>query len=152
MTNALESHVRSVARVLHEHQIARLYKIPNDIKVVDGQVIHAEQTPVDFIGFTITGRAILLECKMRKAPSLSLGPNGLKAHQQIALNEVHRCGGIGLLVWMNEDRLAVIDAGQVNAYRKGKKSIAWRDIPEKFKHSLEGDPKKLFWPFLQTSP
>ena len=148
MTNALELHVRQVSRALHEHQIARLYKIPNDIKVVDGQVIHAEQTPVDFMGFTITGRVILIECKMRKQTSLELGPKGLKAHQQIALNEVHRAGGIGLLVWMNDDQVAVIDYGQVNAYRLGKKSIAWKDIQSKYKHVLTEDPKRFFWPFL----
>ena len=148
MTNALETTVRQVARALHEHQVARLYKIPNDIKIVDGQVIHAEQTPVDFMGFTITGRVILLECKMRKAPSLALGPNGLKAHQQIALNEAHKAGGLGLLAWQNNEVVAVIDASQVNAYRKGKKSIAWKDIPDKFMHHLPEDPKRFFWPFL----
>ena len=148
MANDLETFVRSVAQSLHEHQIARLYKIPNDIKIVNGEVIHAEQTPVDFIGFTITGRVILIECKMRKSTSLSLGPAGLKAHQQIALNEAHRSGGIGLLVWQNDTQIAVIDYGQVNAYRLGKKSIAWKDIPSKFKHGLEDDPCSVFWPFL----
>lgn len=148
MTNALEAHVRKLARALHDGQIARLYKIPNDIKVVDGQVIHAEQTPADFIGFTITGRVIMLECKMRKGTSLEMGPKGLKAHQQIAINEVHKAGGIGLLVWQNGDDVAVIDAGQVNAYRKGRKSIAWRDIPDKYKCPALLSEKRFFWPFL----
>jgi penicillin-binding protein-related factor A (putative recombinase) len=148
MSNALETHIRKIARALHEHQIARLYKIPNDIKIVDGQLIHAEQTPADFLGFTITGRVILLECKMRLRTSLELGPKGLKAHQQIAINEAHKAGGLGLLAWMNGDQVAVIDAGQVNAYRKGKKSIAWNDIHAKYKHTLHEDPKRFFWPFL----
>ena len=148
MANELETTVRKIARFLHEHQIARLYKIPNDIKMVNGEVIHAEQTPVDFMGFTVGGRVILIECKMRKGPSLSLGPNGLKAHQQIALSEAHRAGGIALLAWKNDDAIAVIDFDQINAYRKGKKSIAWKDIPDKFKHPLDETAAQFFWPFL----
>ena len=146
MTNALEAHVRKIAIALHEHQKARLYKIPNDIRIVDNQIIHGGQTPADFMGFTITGRVILLECKMRKQKSLEIGPKGLKAHQQIAIKEAHRAGGIGLLAWMNDDQVAVIDADQVNLYRKGRKSIAWVNIPAKFKHVLNEDPLHFFWP------
>lgn len=148
MSNALEAHVRKVAAALHDHQKARLYKIPNDIRIVDDQVIHGGQTPSDFFGFTVTGRVILLECKMRAQTSLEMGPKGLKAHQQIAINEAHRAGGIGLLVWMNVDAIAVIDAGQVNTYRKGRKSIAWKDIPAKFKHPLDEKLERFLWPFL----
>ena len=148
MANELEAHVKHVARVLHEQQVARLYKIPNDIKVVDNQLIHAEQTPADFMGFTITGRAIIVECKICTAKSLPLGPRGLKPHQQIAINEVHKAGGIGLLVWKHGVRYAVIDAGQVNTYRQGRKSIAWKDIPDKFKREPDGESLRFFWPFL----
>lgn len=146
MTNALEDHVRKIGRALHEHQKARLYKIPNDIRVVDNEVIHGAQTPADFIGYTITGRVIVLECKMRKQTSLEMGPRGLKAHQQMAINEAHKAGGVGVLAWMNGNVIALIDANQVNRYRSGRKSIAWADIPDKFKHQLDEDPLKFFWP------
>jgi hypothetical protein len=137
-----------VARALHENQKARLYKIPNDIKIVDGAVIHAEQTPVDFMGFTITGRVILLECKVCTAKSLPIGPRGLKAHQHIAISEAHKSGGIGLLAWQHGLQVAVIDAAQVNAYRRGYKSIAWKNIPDRYKHALDEDPIRFLWPFL----
>jgi len=151
MCNALESHIRKIARDLHDLQLARLYKIPNDIKVIDGRILHAEQTPVDFIGFTAAGRVILLECKMRKATSLSLGPQGLKAHQRLAINEAHKAGGLGLLAWMNDGEIAMIDAGQVKAYGEGRKSITWKSIPPKFKHPVNEEPIRLFWPFLAHS-
>ncbi len=38
MSNKLEAHIRKLAMELHTQQIARLYKIPNDIKMVDGQI------------------------------------------------------------------------------------------------------------------
>ena len=126
MANKLETHVRKLAMELHSAQIARLYKIPNDIKIVEGRVIHAEQT----------------------TKSLPIGPRGLKAHQQIAINEAHKSGGIGILAWQHGLRVAVIDAGQVNVYRKGRKSIAWKDIPEKFKHGLGESVEQFFWPFI----
>lgn len=148
MTNSLETHIRKLAMELHTLQKARLYKIPNDIKITGGQVIHAEQTPVDFMGFTIGGRVILLECKMCTKKSLPIGPGGLKAHQHIAINEAHHTGGIGLLAWQHGLKVAVIDAGQVGVYRKHKKSIAWKDIPDKFKHELDELAEKFFWPFL----
>lgn len=150
MANELEAHVRLVARELHAAQKARLYKIPNDMRIVDGGVIHGGQTPADFMGFTRSGRVIVLECKMRKQKALEIGPKGLKAHQQIAINEAHKSGGIGILAWMNRERIAVIDADQVRAYstHKGRKSILWTDIPERFIHELDEDPVKLLWPFV----
>lgn len=147
-SNALELHVRRVARELHAAQIARLYKIPNDMKIANGYLLHAEQTPADFMGFTITGRVIILECKMTTRPLLPMGPKGLKPHQVIAINEVHRAGGLGLVAWMHAKKIAVIDAGQVTAYRGAKRSIAWRDIPDDFKHCVSEAPLRLFWPFL----
>jgi penicillin-binding protein-related factor A (putative recombinase) len=148
MTNTLELLVRRVARSLHENQVARLYKIPNDIKMVDGKVLHAEQTPADFMGFTINGRVIILECKMRDNPSLELSKKILKPHQVIAINEVHQAGGIGLLVWQRGDRIAVIDAGQVKTYSEGRKSIPWSAIPDKYKNRPTIDPRRFFWPFF----
>jgi penicillin-binding protein-related factor A (putative recombinase) len=148
--NALETHVRAVARALHDHQIARLYKIPNDIKIIDGEVQYAERTPVDFMGFTASGRVIMVECKMRNALSLGLNSSGLKPHQMIAIREAHKAGGLGLVCWQRQGQVAVLDAGQVEIYTKGRgrKSVSWKDIPEKYVHELYDDPLRFFWPFL----
>lgn len=148
MTNALEAHIRRVARALHEHQLARLYKIPNDVRLVDGIVVYGDQQPADFMGFTIAGRVIVLEAKMRKQSSLELGPKGIKAHQRIAINEAHRAGGLGLVAWQNGKRIAVIDADQVKTYSLGRKSIPWKAIPERYLHHLDEDPARFLWPFV----
>lgn len=149
MTNALETHIRKVARSLHENQLARLYKIPNDVRLVEGSVVHGDRQPADFMGFTITGRVIVLEAKMRKQKSLELGPKGIKAHQRIAINEAHQSGGLGLVAWMNGRRVAVIDAGQVQVYSHGRKSIPWNAIPDAFIHELDEDPTEFLVPFIR---
>ncbi len=148
MTNTLELTVRKVARTLHDYQVARLYKIPNDIKIVDGKLIHAEQTPPDFMGFTAGGRAIIIECKMCLDESLSLGKKGIKPHQLKAINEVHDAGGLGLVVWQKEGMIAVVDAGQVRAYTANRKSLPWKVIPPKFKREIMVEHLQFFWPFL----
>lgn len=148
MTNALERRVRIVANALHEHQIARLHKIPNDMKIVGDQAVHGEQTPADFIGWTATGRVIVIECKMTKDPSLQIGGKGLKPHQLIALQEAHNSGGLGLLVWQHDEEIAVIDADQVKLYSKFRKSIPWKAIPENFRRGLDVEHLRFFWPFM----
>lgn len=148
MNNSLESLVKSVARVLHESQIARLYKIPNDIKLVGGQVIHGEQTPADFMGFTASGRVMVVECKICKGTSLPLGKSGLKPHQLIAITEAHRSGGLGLLVWQQGDTVAVIDAGMVKTMIGERKSLPWKVIPPRYKKRANVEPLRFFWPFL----
>ena len=155
MTNALELRVRRVACDLHDHQVARLYKIPNDVKMEQGVIVHGEQTPCDFIGFTVSGRAILLECKMFSKPSLPLGEKGLKQHQLKAITECHRAGGIGLLIWQHGAEIAVIDPEQVLAYGRGRKSIPWKAIPPRFIRPVAVESLQFFWPFmpkLATAP
>lgn len=148
-TNALELHVRGVAAALHDHQVARLYKIPNDVRFDGGKTIHGGQTPCDFMGWTITGRAVAIECKMFKGPSLPFKyDTGLKAHQMLALMECHKAGGIGLLVWQRKLEIAIIDPDQVAHYSKDRMSIPWKVIPAKFKKSLATDPLQFFWPWL----
>jgi hypothetical protein len=155
--NALETHVRKVSRALHDAQVCRLYKIPNDRKMVDGQLIHAEQGPGDFWGFTATGRVILLECKMCKLPSLPLGPRGLKPHQVRALREVHAAGGLALVAWQRGDVVAVFDYGFVGLVSHGRKSVPWRDLDDgkgfgfpEYLHPLTEDPLQFFSPFLRA--
>lgn len=150
MSNTLETHVRKIARALHEHQICRLYKIPNDRKMADGQLIHAEQGPGDFWGFTSTGRVILLECKVCQRPFLPLGPRGLKAHQQRALQEVESAGGLALVAWQRGSQIAVFDYGFVRLVTYARKSVAWSDvqaIPE-YLHTLTESPQRFLEPFL----
>lgn len=151
MTNALERRVRIVAKSLHENQIARLHKIPNDMKILGNKAIHGEQTPADFIGWTAGGRVIVIECKMCLESSLQIGGKGLKPHQLIALREAHDSGGLGLLVWQRKEEIAVIDAAQILAYSKMRKSIPWQAIPFKFIHRLDVEHLRFFWPFMGTA-
>ncbi len=151
MTNALERRVRIVAKCLHENQIARLHKIPNDMKILGDKAVHGEQTPADFIGWTASGRVIVIECKMCEAPSLGINSSGLKPHQLIALREANDSGGLGLLVWQRESQIAVIDADQVKLYSQCRKSIPWRFIPADFKHGLDVEHLRFFWPFMGST-
>lgn len=150
--NYLELRVQRVADTMHDHQVARLFKIPNDIRLADGEVVHGAQTPCDFLGWTITGRAMAIECKMFKQPSLPVGDKGLKAHQLIAISECHNAGGIGLLVWQHEEIIAVIDPSQIATYSKGRKSIPWMSIPAKYKRGIDVEWQKFFWPFIALNP
>lgn len=149
--NSLELCVQHVANTLHDNQMARLFKIPNDIRLADGEVVHGGQTPCDFMGWTITGRAIAIECKMFKQPSLPVGEKGLKAHQLIAITECHKAGGIGLLVWQQEETIAIIDPDQIVTYARARKSIPWKSIPDKFKRPADVEWRMFFWPFLAAS-
>jgi hypothetical protein len=146
--NTLERRVKQVAKSLHDHQIARLFRIPNDIRLAskdDGyQVIHGDQVPGDFIGYTVNGRALLVECKMTQADTLGT----LKPHQRIALLEVQDAGGIGLLVWQVKDKIAVIDADQLRAYTVDRKTLPWRVIPPKYRKPEDVEDLELFWPWL----
>lgn len=146
--NYLELRVQRVADTMHDHQIARLFKIPNDIKIIDGEVIHRDQMPCDFLGWTISGRAIAVECKMFKKPSLPVGEKGLKAHQLMAISECHSAGGIGLLVWLHGEEIAVLDPEQIAIYSKGRKSIPWKSIPMAYKRPIDVEWRMFFWPFI----
>ncbi len=148
MTNQLEILVRKVARTLHDNQVARLYKIPNDVKLVDGVAIHAERTPVDFIGFTASGRVMLVECKMCNEALLPISSRGLKSHQWIALVEAHKAGGLGLLVWEHYKEIAVIDAAMILSYTAGRKSLPWKIIPPHYRRDRDVEHLRFFWPFL----
>lgn len=146
--NYLELRVQYVANLMHSHQVARLFKIPNDIRLADGEVTHGGQTPCDFMGWTITGRAIAVECKMFKQSSLPVGKGGLKAHQLIAITECHKAGGVGLLVWQRGEEIAIIDPDQIATYSRSRKSIPWKSIPDKFKRPMDVEWRMFFWPFI----
>lgn len=147
--NPLEKHVKKIARVLHDRQLLRLYKIPNDMKIAGDQLIYGEQQPCDFFGFTAAGRAILLECKMTSRPSLALQKPGLRPHQLRALLEAHRAEALGLVAWMFHAEIAVIDIAQVIAYSEGRKSVPWSAIPKLYKKPIRSDPIRFFEPFVR---
>lgn len=130
MGNSLESDTRAAGRYLHDHQMARFWKIPNDLKITSGGfAVFAEQTPCDFMGFTSSGRALLIECKECKASSLSMGSRGLKPHQWLALQECHDAGGIAVLLWRRKGVDAILDVDMIRKFSKGKLSIPWSAIP-----------------------
>ncbi len=135
--NRLETMMRRVGKALEEDQRAKLWKLPNDLRITSsGKAVWGEKGPADFFGHTCTGRAVLIECKDIKATSLSMGSRGLKPHQWIALAELTRSGGIGLVVWAREAAVAILDVDMIHALSRGRKSLSWKAIPPKWKHEL----------------
>lgn len=120
VSNKLESLIRFTGQRLREHQVAHIFKVPEEL----------QQTPVDFFGYTASGRAILIEAKMVNRASLPIGcSNGLQPHQWNELLDANRANCIALLAWMRKDIVSVVDVDQVIAYSKGRKSIPWGAIP-----------------------
>jgi len=128
--NLLEHLLRKAGNELADLQVARFWKIPDDLR----------KTPCDFIGFTVTGRAILIEAKLvnRTALPISTAP-GLSPHQYIALQEANQAGCLSLLCWARGDVCATISFDMVKALSKGRQSIPWRMIPKKYLRSMSWD-------------
>lgn len=138
MTNRLEQKMREVARLLEEKQRAKLWKMPNDLRITSsGEAVYGDKGPADFIGHTASGRCVFIECKDIQATALSLGSRGIKPHQWIALAELDRSGGIGLVVWARREEIAVLTVDMVRSLTRGRKSISWRAIPEEWKANLD---------------
>ena len=140
MVNTLEATIRSTARELANHQIARIWKWPEAL----------EKTGCDFFGYTRTARVILIEAKQVTRSTLPIGKSpGLLPHQWIALQECDRAGGIALVAWQRRNEVAVIDVSVVNDLVEGRKSIAWGHIPERFKKNVwETELIEMLDPFL----
>lgn len=135
--NRLETMVRRAGRKLEELQRAKLWKMPNDLRITSsGEAVYGEKGPADFFGHTSSGRAIFIECKDIKSGCLALGSRGLKLHQWIALTELHNCGGIGLVIWAKEDMVTILDVDMIKSLTRGRKSVSWRAIPGEWKHPL----------------
>jgi len=131
-------------RRLAEHQIAYLFKVPEEMVT----------TPCDFFGYTRTGRAILIECKEVKRSSLPIGTsNGLRLHQWNALRDAGRANCIALICWLNDGVLATIDIDMAVALSRDRRSIPWKDIPEKFLHQspTPSDCLTLLEPFVRST-
>lgn len=113
--------------------------MPNDLRITSsGEAVYGDQSPGDFIGHTSTARAVLIECKDIRAPRLALGTRGLKPHQHVSLIELHRCGGIALLIWAKEEVVAVLDPDMIRAIVRPSrlKSIPWDAIHGKWKRPM----------------
>lgn len=138
MPNKLELAVRNATRTLRMQQRATLWKVPNDVRMTsEGTLVHGDQMPADFVGFSAIGRVILIECKESIRTALPLGKAGLKPHQQLALQECGRAGGIALVLWRKEDVTAALDHDMVRVLSRDRRSIPWKDIPASHKaHDL----------------
>jgi hypothetical protein len=120
---------------LRAQQRATLWKIPNDLRITGhGTMTHGDQTPADFVGFSAIGRVILVECKECQRPSLPLSKQGLKPHQQLALQECGRAGGIALLLWKRGEEIAVLDHDMIRVLGRDRRSIPWRAVPSTHRH------------------
>lgn len=157
----LEALVRKAAVSLADRQIARIYRWPEAkaVKMVPercpcgrvstaSHVIHTEAPGADFWGFTTSGRVIMIECKECSKPSLAFNDSGLKPHQIAALSEVHRAGGIALLVWYRRKEIATIDLDVIFSISRGRKSIPWKKIPRDLIHP-DGETEELLEPYLR---
>ena len=137
MTNRLETMVRKVAQSLEERQRAKLWKMPNDLRITgSGTAVYGERGPADFFGHTDTGRFVFIECKDIRAPSLALGARGIKPHQWIALAELDRAGGVGIVMWARDKQVALIDVDMIKSLTRGRKSVSWKAIPGEWKRPL----------------
>jgi hypothetical protein len=140
MTNQLELLIRRAGRKLRDHQVCVIKKIPEEF----------QQTDCDFYGYTRDGRAILIEAKMVGRPALPIGKSpGLLAHQWVALCEANRANVLALIVWQRNTEIATISVDMAAEFSKGRKSIPWSLIPDRFKHRHQVDVwRELFEPFL----
>lgn len=126
-----------MARLLEEKQRAKLWKMPNDLRLTgSGVAVYGEKGPADFFGHTSSGRAVFIECKDIKSAALPLGSRGIKPHQWIALAELHKCGGIGLVIWSRLEHVAIMDVDMIKSLTRGRKSVSWNAIPGEWKHPL----------------
>lgn len=139
MPNKLEIMLRKAGRELADHQVARFFKMPEEM----------QQTPCDFIGYTASGRAILIEAKMVNAPQLKIGSSpGLSVHQWNELCDAEKAGAIALVCWARGDQCVCLTPENIRVYAGGTKSIRWDDI---HRHRSMKGPKAhltLLAPFL----
>lgn len=138
----LEALLRKTGETLSNFQIARIHQWPTRQIAQRAPVVcphcgnessgwtalFVEKTGYDFFGFTSRGRYIAIEAKegvRDRLPVFVQKGHGVKMHQMLALAEVHRTGGIAMVVWKKEDRIAVIPASLID---EDAKSIRWTDV------------------------
>lgn len=125
--NELEQTLRDAERILRERQVCTYYKIPNDMRLTEDQLIFGGRGPCDFIGHTVRGRAILIEAKMRDRKSLGIGNQSkdIKGHQWMALRDAAAAGCVSLILWQRKRELAVLPFALAQELRAGRRSIPW---------------------------
>lgn len=128
-SNKLEILLRKAGRALADYQVARIFKVPEEM----------QQTPCDFFGYTVHGRAILIEAKLVSATSLGVcsGASGLQPHQWNELLDANRAGALALLCWGNHGRCATLSVDVVASLIEGRKSIPWAKIPDRFMRPMD---------------
>lgn len=134
MRNRLEALLRKAGRELADYQVARFYKIPEEM----------QQTPCDFIGFTAIGRAILIEAKQvdRTALPISDSP-GLSAHQWCELGDANKAGALALICWARGPVCATITFDMAARLSDGRRSIPWDAIAETYHRPIAGQDAHL---------
>lgn len=135
MANALEALVRKAGRELMDYQVARIFKVPEEMT----------QTPCDFFGYTVSGRAILIECKMVERTSLPINDksNGLSIHQWNELVDAEKAGCLALICWAQKDICKTITMDMARWFVQGRKSINWKDIDDKYARPMAGKKAHL---------
>lgn len=129
VTNKLELLLRKAGRELADYQVARFYKIPEEMT----------QTPCDFLGFTSSGRAILIEAKMVERTSLPINDKpGLLPHQWNELCDANRAGALALVCWSRGDVCATISMDMAIALSANRLSIPWDKIDQRYHRSMRG--------------
>ncbi len=128
-SNPLESLVRLAGNELADAQVARLFKVPEEM----------QQTPCDFFGYTASGRAILVECKMVSSrSSLPIGTApGLRPHQWCELTDANRADALALICWAHKGTVAVISVDMATKLSEGRKSIPWGSIDPFYHRSMQ---------------
>jgi len=125
----LERLLRKAGRELPHYQVARFWKIPEEMS----------QTPCDFMGFNAHGRVILIEAKQVRRVSLPINAKpGLLPHQFGALDECNRAGGIALVCWAVGGVCATLSWDVVLELSRERRSIPWRKIEERFLRPMTG--------------
>ena len=125
--NALEALIKHAGRMLEEHQVARIFKVPEDMV----------GTPCDFFGYTTAGRAIMIEAKyVGSRMSLPIGASpGLAKHQWNELQDANRANVLALIAWRYKSEVAIISMDMAIALSEGRRSIPWRNIHDRYKRS-----------------
>lgn len=139
--NALEALIKHAGRMLEEHQVARIFKVPEDMV----------GTPCDFFGYTTAGRAIMIEAKFVSSRSaLPIGESpGLAKHQWNELGDANRANVLALIAWRHKKEVAIISMDMAIALSDRRRSIPWRQISDRYKHSPQpSNWRALFRNFL----
>ncbi len=148
----LERLIRKAAQALCDYQVAKLWKLPTDLRMTSsGIMTFGEEQPADFLGHTVTGRAVMVEAKMHNESRLPVGSHsGVTSYQWTSLLECHKAMGLALIVWQRGDEIATFDMDIAVELSKDRRSIPWGKIPKRFLHSAESPSVHLdmFEPYL----